>query len=76
MTIAELTQMLAEGLFDHATYREIGSIWEGLWIYARNPNGFRGYSVAGCFNRDSPDLKAAEALVRGSGVSVGAFGRG
>ena len=76
MKIAELQALLDSGTFHHATYREQGSIWEGLWIYAKDANGFRGYRVVGCFGKDSPELQAASALVRGSGISIGAYGRG
>ena len=76
MTLDALRQMQADGTFDHATYRNIGTLWEGLWIYGKDPKGFRGYAVVGCFAKDAADLQAAEALVRGTGVSVGAYGRG
>jgi hypothetical protein len=76
MTLDSLKAMLADGSFDHATYRNHGTLWEGLWIYERNATGFRGYAPAGCFHKDSPDLDAAFELVRGTGISVGAYGRG
>ena len=76
MTLSELQQMRENGLFHHATYRDFGTVWEGLWIYARDLNDFRGYKAAGCFAKDSPDLHAAEAIARGSGISVGAYGQG
>ena len=77
MTIQELQSLRDSGQFHHATYRERGSIWEGLYIYAKAVDGFRGYKLAGCFNRDSsPDLQAAEAIVRGTGVSVDSYGKG
>ena len=76
VTIPELQTLLDTHTFDHATYRHHGTLWEGLWIYARDPQGFRGYSVAGCFPADSAELDAAYALVCGTGISVGAYGRG
>lgn len=76
MTIDELKTMREAGRFDHATYRDHGTLWEGLWIYEKDPAGFRGYRPAGAFFKDSPDLDAAYAVVRGTGVSLGAYGCG
>lgn len=76
MTIHELQALRERGEFHHATYRNLGTLWEGLWIYVKAGNGFRGYVPAGCFPKNDPNLPAAEAIVRGSGVSVGAYGRG
>jgi hypothetical protein len=52
------------------------TLWEGLWIYVKEADGFRGYAPAGCFPKDDPELKAAEDMVRGTGISVGAYGQG
>ena len=77
MELADLKEMINTGNFHHATYRNQGTIWEGLWIYAKEPNGFRGYSVVGCFNASNPDsLREAENLCRGTGISLGAYGQG
>jgi hypothetical protein len=76
MTLDQLKAMLADGSFDHATYRNHGTLWEGLWIYGRSETGFRGYSVVGAFYKGSPDLDAAFEAVRGTGISVGAYGHG
>ena len=76
MTLAELRNLKASGQFHHATYRDHGRLWEGLWVYRNASNGFRGYEPAGCFYKDSPELDAAYAEVRGAGVSVGAYGEG
>lgn len=76
MTLEILRAMQADGSFDHATYRNHGTLWEGLWIYAKAADGFRGYAPAGAFFKDSPDLDAAFELTRGTGISVGAYGRG
>ena len=76
MTLDELRAMRADGTFHHATYRNHGTLWEGLWIYGKAENGFRGYAPVGCFGKDNPDLATAETLVRGTGISVGAFGNG
>ncbi len=75
MSLEQLKELLASGQFHHATYRNFGTLWEGLWIY-RKYDGLRGFKPAGCFGKDSPLLHDAEELVRGTGVSVGAYGRG
>src|SRR5574343_302629 len=46
--LEHLRILLANGLFHHATYRNKGTLWEGLWIYAKDPTGFRGYRPATC----------------------------
>jgi hypothetical protein len=71
-----LRESLASGTFHHATYRNIGTVWEGLWFYVKDPNGFRGYVVGGCINKTDPDINAAHDLVRGTGMSIGSYGRG
>jgi len=76
MTIQELKTMLDSGEFHHATFRNRGTLWEGLWIYRKSTPGFLGYDVAGAFLKDSPELNAAFDLCRGTGISVGAYGRG
>lgn len=75
MTIEELKQLLASGEFDHATYREIGTIWEGLYIYKKE-NSKVGFNVAGCFNKADGLADEAHELVRHTGVSVGSRGNG
>lgn len=74
--IDALKEMLANGTFDHATYRDRGTLWEGLHIYTKNAEGFRGYEHSMIFHAGTPELKEAEALTRGTGVSVGAYGEG
>ena len=75
MTLDDLQQLLDSGEFHHATYRDFGTVWEGLWIYRRDAD-FRGFWPAGMFNKNSPDLPQAENMVRHTGVSVGSFGNG
>ncbi len=72
----ELKLLIDAGKFHHATYRNIGTLWEGLWIYSKSPTGFRGFDLAGSFLKDSPDLNAAEELIRHTGISVGSYGQG
>lgn len=78
MKLDELKTLVADGKFHHATYRDHGTVWEGLWIYKHDesPTGFRGFSLAGCFSQGSPDLDEAYKIVRNSGVSVGSYGNG
>lgn len=76
MTVQELKDLMERGEFHHASYRDQGTIWEGLWIYANNEDGFRGFTVVGSFFKDDPELNAAYDLVRKSGVSLGSYGNG
>ena len=72
-----LKSLIHEGMLHHATYRNHGTLWEGLHFYAVAPDGFRGYSHAGSIHKDDPDLPAAEQLCAGiTPISVGAYGRG
>jgi hypothetical protein len=75
MTLDELRALLASDKFHHATYRDHGTIWEGLYIYQQH-DGLRGFDIAGVFGKNSPDLDAAHAIVRHTGVSVGSYGNG
>ena len=74
--IEQLRALLASGEFHHATYRCIGTVWEGLWIYRKSADGFRGYDVVTCITKGSPDIDAAHTLCAGTGISVGAYGGG
>ena len=69
-----LRAMLADGEFHHATYRNIGTLWEGLFIYRKQDNGFNGFTLAMHFPKESHD--EAYDLVRHTGVSVGSRGNG
>lgn len=75
MSLEKLKELLASGQFHHATYRDIGTLWEGLVIYVKEDTKV-GFHPAGSFPKDDPDQDAAYDLVRGTGVSVGAYGRG
>ncbi len=74
MTLETLKQIQESGEFHHATYRNFGTLWEGLWIYVKDPAGFRGFSVFGSFPKSHPDLETAISQCKGS--SVGAYGQG
>ncbi len=75
MNIEKLKALLESGQFHHATYRNIGTLWEGLWIYQRF-DGLRGFEPVGMFPKGDTSLDQAHELVRHTGVSVGSFGRG
>ena len=74
MTLDELKNMMDSGEFHHASYRNFGTLWEGLWIYRRDKTGFRGFRLAGSFLRDNPDLPVAETMTSHTGISVGSYG--
>ena len=76
MKLDELQSILDAGTFHHATYRNIGTLWEGLWIYIKQDNTFNGFTPLGVFHKDNSDLGAAENLVKHTGISVGHYGAG
>jgi hypothetical protein len=73
--LKSLRTLLANGTFHHATYRNRGTLWEGLWVYAKF-NGARGFQPVFAFLKDEPELEQAYAIVRHTGVSVGSYGKG
>lgn len=75
MSLQELKDLMASGEFHHATFRDRGTLWEGLWIY-RKFDGLRGFEPAGAFLKGNVDAEKAYKLVRGTGISVGSYGRG
>lgn len=75
MRLIELEKLREMGEFHHATYRNRGTLWEGLWIYKKD-NSKRGFGVVGSFLRDNSEIELAHDLVRNSGVSVGSYGQG
>jgi len=74
MTIDQLKKILANGEFHHATYRDHGTLWEGLHIYVKEDNSFNGFTNAGFFPKENH--QEAYDLVRYTGVSVDSRGRG
>lgn len=74
--IEQLKEVLLNGTFHHATYRDQGTLWEGLHFYIFDPTGFRGFRHAGIVPKDDPDLDEAFGLVKDTGISVGAYGQG
>lgn len=71
-----LKELISGGNFHHATYRNFGTLWEGLWIYKKSSSGFRGFEPATTFLKDDPNLDAAHELVKGTGIHVGSYGKG
>lgn len=76
MTLDQARELLISGNFHHATYRNHGTLWEGLHFYRGDPDGFRGYFHVGMIHRDEPDLERAHRLIQSTGYSVGAYGHG
>jgi hypothetical protein len=77
MTLEQLKQLKESGKFHHATYRELNTIWEGLYIYERDEDPkWIGYRLVGSFNKADGNADAAYDIVRETGVSVGSFGNG
>jgi hypothetical protein len=74
--IEHLRFLIEHGELHHVTYRNRGTVWEGLWFYARSKDGFRGYEVAGCVNKNDPDYEDAYKLTQGIGLHVGSYGNG
>lgn len=70
-----LRDLLSEDSLHHATYRNHGSIWEGLYIYIKSSKNFR-FEPCLVFGKNDPDLTAAENIVRHTGISFGAYGKG
>lgn len=75
MKLKQLKDVLADGSFHHATYRNVGTLWEGLWIYVRDESswGFDSFIV---FYKDELTLSDAEKMVSGTGISLGSYGQG
>ena len=76
MTIEALRAMLDNETFHHATYRNIGKLWEGLHIYTKDEHGFRGFVHAGVFSVRTADLERAMEITARTGISVGSYGKG
>lgn len=80
--IEALKTLMNEGRFHHATHRTGSGLWNGLWIYEKTGvdggRFFEQYTPAFCFfdsdGRERQDT--AYAIVRTTGVSVGAYGQG
>jgi hypothetical protein len=75
-TLTDIQNILANGSFHHATYRNHGTLWEGLYVYVKDNDGMRGFRPELCFDRNHPDLIEAYDMLRHTGISVGAYGEG
>ena len=79
MKIEELKLLIDSGELHHATYRNLGNLWEGLYIY-RKVHTPMGFELAGGFNRrmEPEAMEAAEMLLRTIRVPVclGSYGNG
>ena len=79
MKLDELQSLIESNRFHHATYRNLGTLWEGLYIYARDDSqDWIGYRLVDCFNaREQPsELRSAEDMIRQQttgGIAVGSF---
>lgn len=78
MKLEQLIELMKTGQFHHATYRNMGTLWEGLHIYIKDEKGFRGFEHIGFFSpRTNPkELEMAMEIVKRTGYSVGSYGRG
>lgn len=76
MTLSQLQALIDSGDFHHATYRNQGTLWEGLWIYKKSDTGFNGYEPVANFSKSSPDCDAAHEICAGTGISLGSYGQG
>ena len=74
ITIKQLKQLQAEGKFHHATYRQIGTLLEGLYVYEKEENGYNGFKQAGVIYKDDASFNEAHKLV--NCVHVGAYRKG
>ncbi len=72
----ELKALIASDELHHATYRNKGTVWEGIWFYKRSADGFRGFDVAGCVSKNDPDFEGAFRVLAGKGLHIGCFGGG
>lgn len=71
-TLDDLKQLVENGRFHHATARTIGS--PRIWIYAVDPNGFRGYVLVASL-ADSDEVHTYMRSIN-HGISIGAYGAG
>ena len=72
----QLIELVESGDFHHATYRCLGSLWEGLWIYRKSADGFRGYDVVGSFPKGEEHDAQVYLSKKGHGTSLGSYGNG
>lgn len=73
-TLYEFKKLITDNKFHHATYKELGGMFEGLYIYENSQNGFRGFDLVGTIYKDSNEYIEAGFLVKDA--SVGSYGQG
>jgi hypothetical protein len=86
--LAALKELLANDQFHHATYRNQGTLWEGLHIY-RKSDGGRGFEhvtiipgrvgrefCGGTRETNRSILDEAYRLIGGQRLHLGAYGEG
>ena len=76
MSLETLKELQTSGKFHHATYRNEGTVWEGLYVYQYDATQPRGFSLAFAFNKQSNPEEMEEAMKLVKGVSVGSYGNG
>ncbi len=77
--LVTLKMILQHGEFHHATYRDVGKLWEGWYIYCKAPPGEAarlGFKLEFSFGKNSHLSKEVEELIRNTGYSVGSYGEG
>lgn len=76
--LERLKELVATEQLHHATYRNRGTVWEGLWYYriSIGPGAFRGFELDGSVLKDDPDYEEAYRVLAGRGLHVGAYGGG
>jgi len=75
-TVADVKKLIETNEFHHASYRDIGTIWEGWHVYVKDTNGFNGFLLVGCIGKNHPEIEQAYQLLRNTGYSVGSYGNG
>ena len=72
--LVTLRALIADGAFHHATYRY--DLSPGWHIYKKSETGFRGFTYAIGFGKDTHVADTVAELVRNTGYSVGSYGNG
>lgn len=75
MTAEDLRAMYERGEVHHVTMRNIGmKCHEGLNVYVKDANGFRGYRHVGVIYSDAEDFETAYRTANARrGVCVGSY---
>ncbi len=75
MTAAELKALYERNEVHHVTMRNLGmKCWEGMNVYVKDAEGFRGYRHVGVIYSTAPDIEEAYSLANANrGVCVGSY---